>query len=195
MAEPKKYSAQEAAIAVLAKTQELLTKSALMKASNPDEKQDAKLGEDVEHLCEEHMMANKDAERKEGHKILKSEIEKCMKCEAIRMKKSEFAELYEDLEKLSKAENPAKPSNSLDPKIKEQPIERDNKGFETQPGHSSTSGNDQRQASTPAPGANLVEQREGNNPMSGTVPGHYKLAAFCGHMHSKRKMKKGIALS
>jgi hypothetical protein len=37
---------------------------------NPDEKADAKLGEKVEHDVEDHMRANKDAEKKEGHKIM-----------------------------------------------------------------------------------------------------------------------------
>lgn len=106
MADSKKYTAREAAFAVLAKAQEMLAKSELAKAldpkaglgkpapptpapmlamseelgkaENPDEKQDAKLGEDVEHLCEDHMMENKAAERKEGHKIVKAED--CMKC-------------------------------------------------------------------------------------------------------------------
>jgi hypothetical protein len=41
----------------------------LMSEANPDEKQDAKLGENVEHLVEDHMIANKPAEQKEGHKI------------------------------------------------------------------------------------------------------------------------------
>lgn len=41
--------------------------------ANPDEKQDAKLGEGVEHLVEDHMMANKPAEMKEGHKIFKAD--------------------------------------------------------------------------------------------------------------------------
>jgi len=48
------------------------------KAENPDEKEDAQLGEDVEGLCEKHMLENKDAERKEGHKIVKSEM--CKMC-------------------------------------------------------------------------------------------------------------------
>lgn len=38
-------------------------------AANPDEKQDAKLGEGVEHLVEDHMIENSAAERKEGHKF------------------------------------------------------------------------------------------------------------------------------
>jgi hypothetical protein len=141
MAHEKKYSAREAAAAVLAKAHELLAKSELTKredkpgamtpapmiamsekmgkAENPDQKQDAQLGEDVEHLCEDHMMANRAAERKEGHKIVKKE--ECMECnmkkpspttgqgDTLRrpaseakwqMDKTEFAELYEDLAKL-----------------------------------------------------------------------------------------------
>jgi len=149
MAFEKRYTAKEAALAVLKKTEEMLKsagmdkhglspaqiksklskeemdksglspaqiKAKMGKAENPDEKEDAQLGEDVEHLCEDHMLANKDAERKEGHKIVqKSE---CMKCnwkkptpatgqgttlpaskahDAWEMDKSE---LYGDLEKL-----------------------------------------------------------------------------------------------
>lgn len=41
-----------------------LPKSEVIKAENPDEKQDAELGENVEHLCEDHMMANKGADLK-----------------------------------------------------------------------------------------------------------------------------------
>lgn len=42
---------------------------ALKAEKNPDEKADAKLGEQVEGLVEGHMSAHKIAERKEGHKI------------------------------------------------------------------------------------------------------------------------------
>jgi hypothetical protein len=38
-------------------------------AANPDEKADAKLGEGVEHMVENHMIANKPAEMKEGHPV------------------------------------------------------------------------------------------------------------------------------
>jgi len=78
MSDEKKYTAREAAFAVLAKAHEMLEKSSLVKAENPDEKQDAELGERVEHLCEEHMLENRGAERKEGHRIVKSE--ECIKC-------------------------------------------------------------------------------------------------------------------
>jgi hypothetical protein len=42
----------------------------MKKASNPDAKEDAQLGEKVERDVEAHMMANKEAEKKEGHKIM-----------------------------------------------------------------------------------------------------------------------------
>ena len=42
----------------------------MKKAQNPDEKSDAQLGEDVEHLVERHFEENKEAERKEGHKLV-----------------------------------------------------------------------------------------------------------------------------
>lgn len=80
MANEKVYTAKEAAFAVLAKAQELLAKSELVK-SNPDAKQDAELGEAVEGLCERHMLENKDAERKEGHKLVK--MEKCSMCKSM----------------------------------------------------------------------------------------------------------------
>lgn len=41
---------------------------------NPDAKQDAQLGEDVEHLVEDHMQANKGAEQAEGHQVTKQEL-------------------------------------------------------------------------------------------------------------------------
>jgi hypothetical protein len=41
------------------------------KAENPDKDADAKLGEKVENDVEDHMLANKAAEKKEGHKIMK----------------------------------------------------------------------------------------------------------------------------
>jgi hypothetical protein len=45
----------------------------MKKAKNPDEKEDAKLGEKIEQDVEQHMKRNKAAEKKEGHKIMKSE--------------------------------------------------------------------------------------------------------------------------
>jgi len=50
--------------------QQLSNTPQLVMTENPDMKQDAKLGEEVEHVVEDHMMANKDAERKEGHPIM-----------------------------------------------------------------------------------------------------------------------------
>jgi len=71
MADEKKYTAREAAYAVLKKTQEMLLAKA--ESKNPDKKADAELGEKVEHLVENHMVENKAAEKQEGHKIMKSD--------------------------------------------------------------------------------------------------------------------------
>jgi hypothetical protein len=187
MAEEKKYTAKEAALAVLRKAEEILKKSEMMtKKENPDEKQDAALGEKVEGLCEKHMMENKSAEKKEGHKMVKQEA--CLMCKS--MQKSEFKELYADLgdlEVLLKAENKAAPSNPMKPEIKQKPTERDFNDFETKPGNAPAP--DHRQASQPAPGANPKEQIEGNNPQAGTVPqkkGVHKLMHFRGMMDGKR---------
>ena len=43
------------------------------KEQNPDKDADAELGEKVEHDVENHMMANKGAEAKEGHKIMEGQ--------------------------------------------------------------------------------------------------------------------------
>jgi hypothetical protein len=43
--------------------------------ANPDKDADAELGEDVEHRVEDHMLANKAAEKKEGHKIFTAKKE------------------------------------------------------------------------------------------------------------------------
>ncbi len=58
----------------------------MKKADNKDPKEDAKLGEDIENLVEQHMLENKDKEKQEGHEIMKSKnqlwknwMEKCMK--------------------------------------------------------------------------------------------------------------------
>lgn len=64
------------------------------KAENPDEKEDAELGEKVEKDVEQHMMANKAAEEKEGHKIFE--------------KSEEYSELYSDLEKIEEMQKAEK---------------------------------------------------------------------------------------
>jgi hypothetical protein len=46
-----------------------------VKKQNPDKEADAELGEQVEHLVEDHMIENADAEREEGHKIMFKEEE------------------------------------------------------------------------------------------------------------------------
>ena len=93
MADDKKISPKEAAVAVLKKFIELSTASTkvatLRKDEEPapadggqtinsqignpfgksDEKQDAELGEKVENDVEQHMEHNKDAEQQEGHEM------------------------------------------------------------------------------------------------------------------------------
>lgn len=236
MANEKKYSAQEAAIAVLSKAQELLSKSELFKAEKL--KKDGGIAAGIaaagaaggvphttpagstagaisamgsgfgkaESYCEAHA---KDLSRKGDHKIV--EKSECIKC----MGKSENAELYESLEKYEslqkkekageneigtkfvksdEAENKDKPSNPMKPQISEKPIERDYKDFETKPQDSKAP--DHRQAAQTPPGANPKEQAEGNNPPAGAIPGNgiHKLMYFTGHIHAKKKMKKGIAI-
>jgi hypothetical protein len=46
-----------------------------MKKANPDKSADAKLGEKVEAVVEQHMLDNKEAEKKEGHAIMKKSEE------------------------------------------------------------------------------------------------------------------------
>jgi len=50
-----------------------------MAEKNPDKKQDADLGEEVEKLVERHMKDNKTAERKEGHKWVAKAADEMMK--------------------------------------------------------------------------------------------------------------------
>jgi hypothetical protein len=208
MAHEKKYTAREAAIAVLAKAQEMLNKTqiievldpkaALKKAENPDEKQDAKLGEDVEHLCEEHMMANKAAERKEGHKLVQKS--NCMECNLVKptpksgqgdtlrrpaneakwqMDKAELSGDLEKLEELFKAERKGgvdvgkesvgyKPSK-LGAEEKDQEEPSDS-AFEVK-GKDSKSSDDKRLGRTDDPDKNPKERAEGNNAEPGSKPG------------------------
>lgn len=274
MADEKKYTAREAAIAVLAKAQEILAKSSIIKKEEPEvlkksaeytsgfhtveyfepmnkaetgherginlqvkpksgggalsakrgespaghtlrnhsdevSKQAAqhyhkqKLGEmkgmpkpnlpKSEMLCSEHSLG-----KKEGFEIVKSEH--CVKC----MAKAEFAELYEDLAKMEKAEkrdeneigtkfvkaeNKDAPSNPMKPKIEEKPIERDNKNFEPQ-AQAASKPADHREAPLAAPAAGTAEKN--GNPQAGSVPGKgvHKLSFFMGHRHNKRAGNK-----
>jgi len=51
-------------------------KAKMGKAENPDKEADAKLGEKVEHDVEDHFKENKEAEAKEGHKLMVKPDEK-----------------------------------------------------------------------------------------------------------------------
>jgi len=68
------------------------------KSANPDEKADAKLGERIEGIVEAHMLANKEAEKKEGHPIMKAgmslnDMRKMQELGKGSLKKSASAEL------------------------------------------------------------------------------------------------------
>jgi hypothetical protein len=200
MAFEKRYTAKEAALAVLKKTEELLRFSRLAKAENPDEKQDAKLGEEVEHLCEDHMIENKAAEKKEGHKLVqKSE---CMKCNLVKptpasgqgdtlrldakdrewqMDKSEFADLtgdFAELEEMFKAEREggvdvgSKKLGYKPSKLgaEEKQAEPSDKAFQVE-GKEHKSSDDSRMGHTNDPDKDPKEGAEGNNAEPGSKPG------------------------
>lgn len=86
------------------------------KAENPDKDADAELGEKVEHDVEEHFKENKDAEEKEGHKLMV----KCAVCG--NMHKSEdiidlcksLKKVQEGFEELEKAEKHKKLADKVE---------------------------------------------------------------------------------
>lgn len=73
---------------------------------NPDEKEDAELGEQVEQAVEDHMLENKDAEEKEGHKIMKKSVLDTAK-ELLKMAKENPARFEELTKSLAPAAAPA----------------------------------------------------------------------------------------
>jgi hypothetical protein len=170
MADEKKYSAQEAAIAVLAKAEQMLKNSSLMKAQKL-EKVLGGVGSPSTPVGRPDMGS--------GAIIVRSEDAE---------KENEIGT------KFQKAENKTAPSNSQKPRIEEKPTERDYKNFETQPGNAPE--NDHRQAEQTPPGKNPHEKAEGNNPDWGTDPGvkgHIKLAHFIGHRSAKKKQQQSAS--
>ena len=248
MANEKKYTAQEAAMAVLAKAQELMAKSELFKSqklkkdgapANPNSP--SSMGVPAGVLGAMNIGATHKSEmykgewglcEKHGGKSAMKKGEGCSMCKHglspdqihAKMGKSEdFSELYEDLAKMEKhglspeemrakmkkgegdhehkdkapekaqgAGNKETPSSP--PEDHSKPTERDHDDFEAKPGESAAP--DHREATQTPPAANPKEQAEGNNPPAGTIPGNgiHKLMYFTGHIHAKKKMKKGIAL-
>jgi hypothetical protein len=75
-------------------------KNEFAKAENPDKKEDAELGEDVEHLVEDHFEENKEDEKKEGHKLM---TKSCPNCGTMH-KSEDFASLCGELEEMKKSE-------------------------------------------------------------------------------------------
>lgn len=220
-----KHNPQQAALEVLSHAQDMLSETTSARSEGLHKSAEAESGmhrveyynlakaevaKEIQHYCEDHKV------KKDDKAVSKAE---CMKCEG--MQKSEWNELYADLAKMEKpdeneigtkfvkdegqgAGNKKAPSNDMKPKIEEKPIERDNKDFETKPGHAPE--NDHREATTsPQPAANPAAQGQGSNPPAGSTPGApatpgtgkkgvHKLSFFMGHQHSKKGMKKGIAL-
>lgn len=200
MADEKKYTAQEAAIAVLAKAQELLSKSELAKAdvlaTKPGKVSPgghvrsaarafahAKNPNASSPKIEREMGRESMAAAKQGHKEKLSALQSQPKPNLPKsedMSKFEAENPNKENEigtKFGKAENQEKPSNSMAPKISEAP-DSSNPPNKVQ---------DQK-----APQSNPAEQKEGNNPPSGAVPGNgvMKLFHFVGHI--KGKKKKGM---
>ena len=219
-----KHNPQQAALEVLSHAQDMLNETVSSKSNGMQKSAQADSGmhtvqyyglakqevaEEIKHYCEDHKV------KKDDKAVSKAE---CMKCEGFQ--KSEWNELYEDLAKMENpdeneigtkfvkkgedTENKKAPSNDMKPKIEEKPIERDNKDFETKPGHAPE--NDHREEpSHPTPAANPAAHGQGSNPPAGSTPGApatpgtgkkgvHKLSFFMGHQHSKKGMKKGIAL-
>lgn len=58
------------------------------KQENPDKEADAQLGEDVEHLVEEHFQQNPEAEEKEGHKLTVKKAQNKLDDKIVAMKKA-----------------------------------------------------------------------------------------------------------
>lgn len=85
------------------------------KKKNPDEKQDADLGEKVEEIVEEHMLDNKDAEEKEGHKIMKKTPLEIAK--ELIAKYEADPKAFEELEKASSVPAPAPAAPKPAPKM------------------------------------------------------------------------------
>lgn len=179
MADEKKYSAREAAIAVLAKAEEMLKSS-----------KHKHIGWDKLHSKLEHEGYSKESSDKIAGSI------------KAKVQKAEGKDENEIGTKFVKAEGEGKkdesmagdkkaPSNSNKPRIEEKATERDYQDFEPKAGHAPE--NDHRQAQQAAPGNNPKEQSEGNNADWGTSPqvkGHIKLAHFMGHAGAKKQNQK-----
>lgn len=79
--------------------------------ANPDKEADAKVGEKVEEIVEEHMLENKDAEQKEGHKIVEKgesmDSKKLLETAKELLKSAQEGKLQEELTKATAAPAPA----------------------------------------------------------------------------------------
>jgi hypothetical protein len=200
----KKYSPQEAAVAVLKKVEEML-----------------KSEKSKHDRCVEHVEANS-PEVKNAHAVCVAEGVKPAKWEKSEKENEIGTKLKKDgatagnptsridsgfgriiVKSEEKTENKKVPSDAQHPRIKEEAQERDYKDFETKSG-SSKSSDDHRLAEQKDPQHNPKEEAEGNNELAGTTPtqvgkdgknkpgydemkSHLKLARFMGYMDAKRK--------
>jgi hypothetical protein len=175
MAFEKRYTARQVAEAVMAKTQELLTKSELAKKQDEMEK--------CGTFSKVHAAA-----RREGYSEQSADK---IAGKAKAMEKAENSKKENAKPSEHGAKEQDQPANGPAPKGEIHPKE-----------HVEGKSDDVRH--TPNPEANPKEQAEGNNELAGTTPtqvgqdgknvpggdeikGHLKLAKFIGHMESKRK--------
>jgi hypothetical protein len=178
MAFEKRYTAKQAAEAVLKKTQELLAASGLAKAEELNKGEWNKI----------HRKLEAEGYSKESADKIDGSIKaKMNKYEPTGSKKENSKPNEHHSKDADQHAEGAAPKGEIHPHEQEA-APKD--GTETQP----------------APGNNPKEQAEGNNELAGTTPtqvgqdgkniagademkGHYKLAKFIGHMEAKRKMR------
>lgn len=203
MANEKKYSEREAAFAVLAKAQEILSKSELIKSE--------KLRKDgapaptntsaASQITAGFNGATGTSGIQQGLSNLGSALgfgkaESYCDAHAKEIKGNDShkivakSECVKCMGKAEETENKEKPSNPMKPQIPEKEASKENQDFEAKPKDAKIV--DHGSNTQPAPGANPKEQAEGNNPPSGAIPGNgiHKLMYFTGHIHAKRKHKK-----
>lgn len=221
MANEKKYSAQEAAMAVLATAKKLLAKSSLLK--EPETlKKSAEFTSGL-HTVEYYEPLAKAASMKKDGSIQSGiaaaggggntpinsgvvssmggafgkkevcDVHKKEMCKSCNMNKG-VAQPSPSLQMKEDQGAGNKEQPSSPPADPSKPVDRVHSDFETKPGHSNAP--DHREEPQTPPQANPKEAAEGNNAAAGSIPGRglHKLMYFVGHTHAKKKMKKGIAL-
>lgn len=192
MSDEKKYTAREAAVAVLAKAEEVLKKSELLKSTGHEKGVHASHGhggKGQKGISE----AGEALRISGGNKNISNPTKRGLHNAAVGEHKAKLGEL-KAMPKPNLTKSDDKPKSEIHPK-------------EPQAGESENPGN--RIHGQAAPQNNPKEQAEGNNELAGTTPnqvgqdgknlpghdeqisGHLKLAKFIGRMHAKRKTPPG----